>query len=144
VRGRLPKPARLKAVEGNPGKRRLRDEPTLPVGAEAPPGLSSAAKAEWDALAPVLTAMGALTAADGPALAILCELLAEFRRLAAQGKPSSRIAGEVRQYFSRFGMTPADRARIGTAPARPESAADVPDEVRDVSLPGDPPHDRPR
>jgi len=53
MRGRRPKPTRLKMLTGNPGKRPLnpnepRPEATIP---DAPAELSAGARAEWDRLA---------------------------------------------------------------------------------------------
>ena len=73
MRGRKPKPTRLKLLEGNPGKRRINgQEPqppwTLP---SCPAHLSPSAKAEWKRLAKTLNAVGLLTQVDRAALAAL-------------------------------------------------------------------------
>jgi phage terminase small subunit len=60
VRGRKPKPTRLKLIEGNPGKRATnqhepRPEPKVPT---CPAHLCPAAKAEWKRLAQELFVLG--------------------------------------------------------------------------------------
>ena len=57
MRGRRPKPSRIKALTGNPGKRPLnahepRPEPALP---ECPPELSPAGRREWERLSAELS-----------------------------------------------------------------------------------------
>ena len=66
MRGRKPKPTRLKLIEGNPGKRATnqhepRPEPKVPT---CPAHLCPAAKAEWKRLAQELFVLGIVTALD--------------------------------------------------------------------------------
>lgn len=74
MRGRKPKPTRLKVLTGNPGKRALnhdepRPEPAVP---ECPPELSERAQAEWNRLAGELATLRVLTNLDRAALAAYC------------------------------------------------------------------------
>ena len=74
MRGRRPKPRRLKVLTGNPCKRPLnanepRAEPTVP---ECPAELGPVARKEWDRLATELAALNILTALDRAALAAYC------------------------------------------------------------------------
>src|SRR5438045_4928772 len=74
MRGRRPKPTRIKALTGNPGKRPLnphepRPEPSLP---ECPPELSPVAQREWSRLAAELSKLGLITQLDRGALATYC------------------------------------------------------------------------
>src|SRR5260370_1172430 len=71
MRGRRPKPTRIKALTGNPGKRPLnahepRPEPALP---ECPPELSPAAQREWARLTGELSKLSLITNLDRGALA---------------------------------------------------------------------------
>lgn len=74
MRGRRPKPIRLKALTGNPGKRplnpaELNPEPNVP---ECPAELGPVAHREWDRLAGELGALRILTNLDRAALAAYC------------------------------------------------------------------------
>ncbi len=79
------KPTRLKAIEGNLGKRELpTDEPQpRPTAPQKPDDLDELASASWDGLAPVLSKLGLLTEADGVSFEALCRIrgrLAEVAR----------------------------------------------------------------
>ena len=75
MRGRKPKPTRLKVVEGNAGKRRINGrEPTPPSSKPTCPShLSPTAKAEWKRLAETLNRIGILTQVDRTVLAAYCQ-----------------------------------------------------------------------
>ena len=66
MRGRKPKPTRLKVITGNPGKRPLNlDEPMPePIVPDFPPELSPAAQIEWHRLAGELGKLRVLTNLD--------------------------------------------------------------------------------
>jgi phage terminase small subunit len=70
MRGRRPKPTRLKLLTGNPGKRPFNDaEPRPePVVPECPPELSELARREWNRLAPELAKLRIVTNLDRAAL----------------------------------------------------------------------------
>ena len=74
IRGRRPKPSRMKALTGNPGKRPLtphepRPEPAAP---ECPPELSPTARQEWERLTAELSKLNLITHLDRGALATYC------------------------------------------------------------------------
>ena len=74
MRGRRPKPTRLKVLMGNPGKRPLnenepRPEPEIP---ECPPELGPVAQKEWHRLVGELASLRILTNLDRAALAAYC------------------------------------------------------------------------
>jgi hypothetical protein len=127
VPGRPPKPTKLKLLQGNPGKRKLpkgEPEPELLGGdVPAPEWLTCKhARAVWVELAPMLAGMGVFTVADTRALGQLCRVLGTADMLDAAGAPvSTTLAAEARMYFARFGMTPADRARVSKVDHKPES-----------------------
>ena len=74
MRGRKPKPARLKLIDGNPGKRPIGREPQPPASQPSCPAhLSPTAKAEWKRLARMLNGIGVVTQADRAVLAAYCQ-----------------------------------------------------------------------
>ena len=74
MRGRRPKPTRLKMLTGNPGKRPLNTSEPRPDVAipECPSELGPVARREWDRLAGDLAALRLLTNLDRAALAAYC------------------------------------------------------------------------
>ena len=134
MRGRKPKPAHLKLVTGNPGKRPLDlGQPRPRRELLTPPAmLSAAAKAEWRRVAPELHRIGLLTVADRLALAGYCqsagrweETEQEIAALAASGEHvpaglievSRRALRDAMRGAEVFGMTPASRSRLRGAPS---------------------------
>ena len=156
MRGRRPKPTRMKLLTGNPGKRPLnadepRPEPTVP---ECPPELGPVARQEWDRLAGELGALKILTTLDRAALAAYCnayglwaEAIQAIQKYGTMVKSPSgypiqspyvsianRQAEIMMRIASEFGFTPASRSRI-SAPPRQEpdlfsnlNTAEEPDE----------------
>jgi P27 family predicted phage terminase small subunit len=134
MRGRRPKPTRLKALTGNPGKRPLnahepRPEPALP---ECPPELGMVAQREWARLTKELSKLGLITQLDRGALATYCGAYAMWAEAMEQiqkygtmvkspnGFPiqspylaiANRQAEIMMRIASEFGFTPASRSRI--------------------------------
>lgn len=134
MRGRKPKPTRLKRLTGNPGKRPLNDceprpEAVLP---SCPTELSPAAQEEWMRLAGELDKLRMLTNLDRAALAAYCEAYAlwseaitALRKYGTMVKSPSgypmqspylsvanRQAEIMMRIGSEFGFTPASRSRI--------------------------------
>jgi P27 family predicted phage terminase small subunit len=129
------RPDRINPREPQPPRKRPR----------CPPHLSDGAKVQWRHFVKLLDAMGVLTEADGPALAALSEtaddLVAARRALAAYGGSLTYVteAGMIRVYpevrlvndatkrlqswLARFGMTPADRARVSVVGGKDEDPA---------------------
>lgn len=136
MRGRRPKPTRLKMLTGNPGKRPLnenepRPEPTV---LECPAELGPIARREWDRLASELAALKILTALDRAALAAYCnayglwaeatEAIQKYGTMVKSptGYPiqspyvsiANRQAEIMMRIAAEFGFTPASRSRIST------------------------------
>jgi P27 family predicted phage terminase small subunit len=137
MRGRKPKPTKLKILNGNPWKRRInKREPRAagPVGT-CPAWLSAAAKAEWKRIVPVLQQLGMAASADRAALTAYCQAWAELedatKQLTKEGRTVQAKRGTIahpiahpavarqkaalaalRAYSSEFGLTPASRSRI--------------------------------
>jgi P27 family predicted phage terminase small subunit len=138
MRGRRPKPTRIKALTGNPGKRPLnahepRPEPALP---ECPPELSPAAQREWSRLAGELSKLNLITNLDRGALATYCgaygmwaEAMEQIQKYGTMVKSptgfpiqspylsiANRQAEIMMRIASEFGFTPASRSRISAPP----------------------------
>jgi hypothetical protein len=96
---------------------------TSPVGA-APDHLTKTQQTVWREMI-VDAPEGVLSAAERPILADYCRLeaqLREYETRTAAGEelkaPSAAIYAAKRAILSAFGMLPADRHRVGVAPAR--------------------------
>jgi len=138
MRGRHPKPTRIKALTGNPGKRPLnphepRPEPALP---ECPAELSPLAKQEWMRLTAELAKLNLITHLDRGALATYCgayalwaEAMGQIQKFGTMVKsptgypiqsPYLAIANRQAEFMMRvaseFGFTPASRSRISAPP----------------------------
>ena len=134
MRGRKPKPTRLKIIEGNPGKRPLRGNEPQPPRSQptCPAHLSPTAKAEWKRLAQSLNKIGLLTQADRAALAAYCQSYGRWveaeRKLAetptllktpagyVQASPWLTISSKQLELMAKFmaelGLTPSSRSRL--------------------------------
>jgi P27 family predicted phage terminase small subunit len=140
MRGRPPKPTRLKVLTGNPGKRPLnpdepRPEPAIP---ECPRELGPVARKEWERLVAELTKLRILTLLDRAALASYCgayalwaeatEAIQKYGTMvkSPSGYPiqspyvaiANRQAELMMRIASEFGFTSASRSRI-SAPQNP-------------------------
>lgn len=113
MKGRKPKPAILRLISGNAGKRPLPAADPLPAGSvERPNKLRGNAGKLWDR---VIARAWWLTWADSSKALMWCHLQAEFER--APGKMlSSRIA-QLRSLGSELGFDQAARTRMGIAGA---------------------------
>ncbi len=80
-RGPPPKPTHLKAVTGNPGKRKLNDRESQArkEAPRCPNWLIPEAKRVWRDIVPKLKRLGVLTEVDGQALAAYCQTYARWR-----------------------------------------------------------------
>lgn len=144
--GRKPRPNHLKALEGSRESRINREEPIPQEGVIVPPvELEPAAREIWDRLAPDLIARRVLTAWDVDGFSAYCRAVALFNRNAAvveaEGASTDRpykgsvaspaframVAAEkmMTSIGSRFGLSPADRARIQVDRSGPKSGAEA-------------------
>lgn len=84
TRGPLPKPAMLKALEGNPGKRALNLEgginPRIEVPT-APKHLGQEARKEWKRITPLLEELGLISGLDRAALGLYCQAVGRLSEL---------------------------------------------------------------
>ena len=136
MRGRRPKPTRLKVLTGNPGKRPLNaSEPKPDVAVpECPVELGPPARQEWDRMVGELAPLRLLTHLDRAALAAYCgafalwaEATQAIQKYGAMVKSptgypiqspyvsiANRQAEIMMRIASEFGLTPASRSRIST------------------------------
>jgi P27 family predicted phage terminase small subunit len=134
MRGRKPKPTRLKLVEGNPGRRPINGQEPKPPGGlpSCPAHLSPTAKTEWKRLARSLNRIGMLTEIDRAAMAAYCQAYGRWveaeRRLAetpvllktpagyVQQSPWLTVSNKQLELMARFmaelGLTPSSRSRL--------------------------------
>lgn len=133
VRGRKPKPAALRLLEGNPGRRPVRNEPQPHYGAPARPRfLDVAARREWDRLAQEMARLKLLTVLDAGLFTVYCTTWSHWvaceRVIAAEGmtqtsprgivriRPEVRLAlryaEQLRGLVSDFGLCPTARTRL--------------------------------
>jgi P27 family predicted phage terminase small subunit len=142
MRGRRPKPTRLKLLTGNPGKRALNmDEPQPePAIPDCPPELGDVAKREWDRLVGELATLRIVTNLDRAALAAYCNAYALWADSigaiqkygtmvkSPNGYPvqspyiaiANRQAEIMLRIAAELGFTPASRSRIATpSPTEP-------------------------
>jgi len=151
MRGRRPKPTRLKVLTGNPGKRPLNQtEPRpAPVIPDCPTELGEVAQREWNRLAGELASLKLLTNLDRAALAAYCgsyALWAEATKAiqkygsmikSPSGYPvqspylaiANRQAEIMMRIASEFGFTPASRSRIATPSKAEPTLFDVLEEA---------------
>jgi P27 family predicted phage terminase small subunit len=150
MRGRRPKPTRLKLLTGNPGKHPLnRDEPKPePQIPDCPDELGPVARREWDRLAGELGRLRILTALDRAALAAYCgayalwaeatENIQKFGTMvkSPSGYPiqspyvaiANRQTELMMRIASEFGFTPASRSRIAAPPEKERTLFDCDEE----------------
>lgn len=150
MRGRIPKPSALKAIAGNPGKRKLNSNEAKFDGVPSCPShLDTEAKKEWRRISKELASVGLLTRADRAALAAYCIAYSRWVRaemelqklangdnlktlltVAAKSKfpvvhpligISNSAAKLMKEYLIEFGLTPASRSRLNV-PGSPTSA----------------------
>jgi P27 family predicted phage terminase small subunit len=155
MRGRRPKPTRLKVLTGNPGKRPLNEGEPRPEIAipDCPEELGETARREWNRLVGELASLKLLTNFDRAALAAYCGAYALWAQAteaiqkygvmikSPSGYPvqspyvsvANRQAEIMMRIASEFGFTPASRSRISTHPkAEPtlfDRLEDYPDEA---------------
>lgn len=139
MRGRKPKPTKIKLLEGNLGKRKLNDaEPEFALSKKhkAPEDLSEKATKEWRRLYKILSDSGVLTDADIGLLDKLIEafekdlqITEEFKSFKGQRKllirtpqgglvpnPLIRVQRDnttlMLKLYTELGLTPSSRSRL--------------------------------
>ena len=102
-RGPLPKPAALRALEGNPGKRSLNLAEGINPQVEipsAPKHLGQEARKEWKRITPFLEELGLISGLDRAALALYCQSVGRLSELetAFNGKVDLNVRNEKMTY----------------------------------------------
>lgn len=149
--GPPPKPTQLKKLAGNPGKRPLNaNEPKPPKPDRvpyAPRHLNDDAKKEWRRMGGALLQLGLYTELDYAALAMYCQAFGRWiqaeRMVTELGEVllstqtsnyyqnpwfhvANRAWDQMLKMLSRFGLSPADRARLSVAqPEEQDELADL-------------------
>lgn len=98
TRGPLPKPAALKLLEGNPGKRALNLSDGLNPRVEVPSipkHLGVEARKEWKRITPLLEELGLISGLDRAALGLYCQAFGRLSELetAFNGQVDLMVAG---------------------------------------------------
>ncbi len=149
MRGRKPKPTKLRLLEGNRSRTPLPEEPNVESDLPEPPDhLDTYALEEWNRLAPGLHALGILFDVDRGPFSAYCQAYSRWRRAEEQLKELSRdnallglvqvtktghviqhalvgisnkAAADFVKYAVEFGLTPSARARIAIDPSHGKS-----------------------
>ncbi len=136
LRGRKPKPTRLKLLAGNPGKRPINpDEPQPASSARPPDFLGNTARAEWDRISREMELLGMITGIDQAILAAYCQAYGRWadaeNRLDTIDKTLYRTAGgnvqtspllwvanrameQMIRAAAELGLSPSSRSRVVT------------------------------
>ena len=137
MKGRIPRPTKIKILEGERNKNRInKHEPRPHPGRPTcPDHLSSAAKVEWKRIVPQLEEMDLLSKIDRTELALYCQAYARWKKAESvineKGELYKTQSGNVitspmlwvankameqcHKFLTEFGMTPASRGRISVA-----------------------------
>lgn len=109
MKGRKPKPTRLKLLEGNPGHRPLpEDEPQPPANIpDCPDHLDKEARVEWRRMAKELEPLGLLTNLDKAVFAMYCEAFSTWAK-------ATKMIQEKGMVFSTTGKTTTKTLKDGT------------------------------
>jgi P27 family predicted phage terminase small subunit len=130
----IKKPTSLKRLEGNPGKRPIKEGEVKPEIAipKCPRWLSKEAKKEWERISIYLYRLKLLTQIDMAGLASYCQYYAKYieaeKKLSIEDDILKGVKGskyvnprvylsatynrEMKSYLSKFGLTPSDRANL--------------------------------
>ena len=135
--GPSPKPAAIKALEGNPGKRPAAQDapnPAVLTNLKAPSFLPPAAKREWKRVVMELARLNLISDLDVMALAAYCNTYSTWLHAIGEIKKNGMVVKTPNGFFQtsqfvkierdaqeqmlkwlkEFGMTPAARTRVGT------------------------------
>jgi phage terminase small subunit len=113
IAGQRPKPAQLKVVQGNPGKRRINTGEPQSVPLAGPPnGMSAQDRAVWREVVEAAPP-GVLKQADRFLVELTVRLLRQARASGAEVSPG--IATQLRQCLAEMGMSPSARSRLSVS-----------------------------
>jgi len=136
MRGRKPKPTKLRMLQGNPGKRPLNtQEPAYrALQSECPEFLGVQARKEWDRIKAVFDQQELITESDYSALTAYCAAWGRWIEAEDHIKQSgmlvkspsgyaiqnpwlaisNRAFEQMMKFMVEFGMTPSSRSRVKT------------------------------
>lgn len=142
MRGRKPKPTKIKELEGNPGKRALnkkepKPDPAIP---ECPKHLEGDARTEWNRIMQELYKLKIISNVDRAALAVYCTAWADYVKACTTLKKEGEVIisdkggtyqnpwmaikkrsmDQMVKFAAEFGMTPSSRSRIKVDESDPE------------------------
>ncbi len=145
MRGRKPKPTKLRLIQGNPGKRSInKDEPKFTAGTpDCPDHLDTVAKKEWHRITAELDAQGLLRKVDRAAIASYCTLWSRYvkcERVLAKSSLREVVKGKVQNHgllresracqrdmmkiIVEYGFTASSTTRIHATPTNPDEDKD--------------------
>jgi phage terminase small subunit len=113
IGGQRPKPAALRVIQGNPGRRPINPEPQSPPLGPPPRHLDADHRRVWRELAGKAP-IGVLKRADEPLLEMAVALFLRFRASPLSASPS--MMAQLRQCLAELGCGPSARARLSVAP----------------------------
>lgn len=136
MRGRKPKPTKLKILQGNPGRRRLNTrEPAVDeLQSDCPDFLGTQSRKEWDRIKAVFLEHKILTESDRSALIAYCSAWGRWIEAEEQIKKSGMLIkapsgypihnpwlaisnkafDQMMKLMVEFGLTPSSRSKIQT------------------------------
>ena len=125
--GRPPKPASLRVLEGNRGKRAIPSEPAADPGPCDPPAhLSAESRAVWIRIAPELEQKGLLAPRYLDLFEVFCDALVQYRRAArilnqtgplVRGRAGDLVTNPAAREFARFGLRGSGLVVVTQVPA---------------------------
>ncbi len=118
MRGRKPKPTKLKILAGTRPARINHAEPVpAPTRPEIPEHLDALARGEWERLCPILERMGVLTEADGAALTVYCDCYSKWLRARGEVAKRGMLIEVTRTIESKRGATIETTGQVKANPA---------------------------
>jgi P27 family predicted phage terminase small subunit len=147
-KGRKPKPAELRVLQGNPGHRKIPDVPkSAPVDGKFPPPewMDAEAKKEWRKIVKAYESVKMITETDLQLLTAWCTAVSQFISAHKELKKAERKKTKTLEDYklirlcqisinearaallaisSRFGFSPVDRMKLALPPDKPDEEKD--------------------
>jgi phage terminase small subunit len=132
VRGRKPKPADLRLMAGNAGKRPIPESvgdfdglPVLPAWVdEKAPAFKADFLGEWNRVTRQLEAWGVMGEVNQGGIEGLCAMYAQFVQASKNGDATEarQSYDAYRKALNEFGLTPACKGRVSHGNAKPKAS----------------------
>lgn len=112
--GRRPKPRNLKLLQGNPGKRPIKDEVKITSVLPGPPEwLQGESLAEWNRLQGPLSSAGILDGSSWSLFVLYCRMFGDLVGMIRAGvTPQASLMSQFRLLAGSFGLDPSTRSRL--------------------------------